>query len=72
MLFQYNAKESSVKLTYEPQPRPRAIAAFSGKTVVKVACGTNHTGFSHAFFMFSIMTNTDVNPVSLLVCCSCS
>jgi len=46
MLFQYNAKESSVKLTYDPQPRPRAIAAFSGKTVVKVACGTNHTGFS--------------------------
>ncbi|AQK46955.1 uncharacterized LOC100193728 [Zea mays] len=40
---EYNAKESSVKLTYEPQPRPRAIAAFSGKTVVKVACGTNHT-----------------------------
>nr|CAB3486058.1 unnamed protein product [Digitaria exilis] len=40
---EYNAKDSSVKLTYDPQPRPRAIAAFSGKTVVKVACGTNHT-----------------------------
>ncbi|XP_010934535.1 uncharacterized protein [Elaeis guineensis] len=40
---EYNVKESSVKLAYEPQPRPRAIAAFSGKTIVKVACGTNHT-----------------------------
>ncbi|THU64087.1 hypothetical protein C4D60_Mb01t22760 [Musa balbisiana] len=40
---EYNSKDSSVKLVYEPQPRPRAIAAFSGKTVVKVACGTNHT-----------------------------
>ncbi|OAY68344.1 Protein RCC2 [Ananas comosus] len=40
---EYNAKDSSVKLAYEPQPRPRAIATFSEKTVVKVACGTNHT-----------------------------
>ncbi|KAJ0964175.1 hypothetical protein J5N97_029297 [Dioscorea zingiberensis] len=40
---EYNVKDSSVKLAYEPQPRPRAIAAFSQKTVVKVACGTNHT-----------------------------
>ncbi|XP_062185049.1 uncharacterized protein LOC133888725 isoform X1 [Phragmites australis] len=40
---EYNAKEGSVKLTYDPQPRPRAIAALSGKTIVKVACGTNHT-----------------------------
>ncbi|RLM64376.1 hypothetical protein C2845_PM16G22990 [Panicum miliaceum] len=40
---EYNAKDSSVKLTYDPQPRPRAIATLSGKTVVKVACGTNHT-----------------------------
>uniref|UniRef100_A0A1D1XK72 Protein RCC2 n=1 Tax=Anthurium amnicola TaxID=1678845 RepID=A0A1D1XK72_9ARAE len=40
---QYNAKDSSIKLVYEAQSRPRAIAAFSGKTVVKVACGTNHT-----------------------------
>lgn len=43
-VLQYNAKDSSVKLAYEPQPRPRAIATFSEKTVVKVACGTNHTG----------------------------
>lgn len=42
--LQYNSKDSSVKLVYEPQPRPRAIATLSGETVVKVACGTNHTG----------------------------
>ncbi|PPD75840.1 hypothetical protein GOBAR_DD27227 [Gossypium barbadense] len=40
---EYNSKDSSVKLVYEPQPRPRAIATFSGETIVKVACGTNHT-----------------------------
>lgn len=40
---EYNSKDSSVKLVYEPQPRPRAIAKFSDKTIVKVACGTNHT-----------------------------
>lgn len=40
---EYNVKEGSVKLAYEPQHRPRAIAAFSGKKIVKVACGTNHT-----------------------------
>ncbi|RZC66598.1 hypothetical protein C5167_010302 [Papaver somniferum] len=41
---EYNTKDSSVKHAYEAQPRPKAIAAFAGKTVVKVACGTNHTG----------------------------
>ncbi|XP_037452304.1 protein RCC2-like isoform X3 [Triticum dicoccoides] len=40
---EYNAKVSSVSLVYDPQPHPRAIAALSGNTVVKVACGTNHT-----------------------------
>ncbi|RZC44782.1 hypothetical protein C5167_037733 [Papaver somniferum] len=40
---EYNTKDSSVKLAYEAQPRPKPIAAFAGKTVVKVACGTNHT-----------------------------
>ncbi|KAJ7524762.1 hypothetical protein O6H91_17G019900 [Diphasiastrum complanatum] len=40
---EYNAKESSVRLVYEAQPRPRAIAAFTGKTVTKVACGNNHS-----------------------------
>ncbi|XP_078445975.1 regulator of chromosome condensation (RCC1) family protein [Wolffia australiana] len=40
---EYNSKEGSVKLVYEAQSRPKAIAAFSEKTVLKVACGTNHT-----------------------------
>uniref|UniRef100_A0A5B6ZEZ2 Protein RCC2 n=1 Tax=Davidia involucrata TaxID=16924 RepID=A0A5B6ZEZ2_DAVIN len=40
---EYNTKESSVKLAYEAQPRPRAIASLAGDTIVKVACGTNHT-----------------------------
>lgn len=44
VLVQYNMKESSVKLVYEPQPRPRAIASLAGETIVKVACGSNHTG----------------------------
>lgn len=40
---EYNTKESSVKLVYEAQPRPRAINSLSGESIVKVACGTNHT-----------------------------
>ncbi|KAI4316904.1 hypothetical protein L6164_024832 [Bauhinia variegata] len=40
---EYNSKDSSVKLVYEAQPRPRAIATLAGETIVKVACGTNHT-----------------------------
>ncbi|KAK6939373.1 Regulator of chromosome condensation, RCC1 [Dillenia turbinata] len=40
---EYNTKDSSVRLAYEPQPRPRAIASLTGETIVKVACGTNHT-----------------------------
>lgn len=40
---EYNTKDSSVKLAYEAQPRPRAIASLSGETIVKVACGSNHT-----------------------------
>jgi hypothetical protein len=44
LLLQYNSKDSSVKLVYEAQPRPRAIASLAGETIVKVACGTNHTG----------------------------
>lgn len=42
--MQYNTKDSSVKLAYEAQPRPRAIVALAGEKIVKVACGTNHTG----------------------------
>ncbi|KAG6776548.1 hypothetical protein POTOM_020066 [Populus tomentosa] len=40
---EYNTKDSSIRLAYEAQPRPRAIASLAGKTIVKVACGTNHT-----------------------------
>ncbi|KAL1533340.1 protein RCC2-like [Salvia divinorum] len=40
---EYNTKDSSVRLAYEAQPRPRAIASLSGETIVKTACGTNHT-----------------------------
>ncbi|XP_020528211.1 protein RCC2 isoform X2 [Amborella trichopoda] len=40
---EYNARDSSVRLAYEAQPRPRAIASLAEKTIVKVACGTNHT-----------------------------
>ncbi|CAA3026843.1 Hypothetical predicted protein [Olea europaea subsp. europaea] len=40
---EYNTKDSSVRLAYEAQPRPKAIASLSGETIVKVACGTNHT-----------------------------
>ncbi|XP_048331915.1 uncharacterized protein LOC107420400 isoform X2 [Ziziphus jujuba] len=40
---EYNTKDSSVRLAYEAQPRPRAIATLAGETITKVACGTNHT-----------------------------
>lgn len=40
---EYNTKDSSVRLAYEAQPRPKAIASLAGETIVRVACGTNHT-----------------------------
>ncbi|CAI9281604.1 unnamed protein product [Lactuca saligna] len=40
---EYNMKESSVKLAYEAQPVPKAIASLSEETIIKVACGSNHT-----------------------------
>ncbi|PON93854.1 Regulator of chromosome condensation [Trema orientale] len=40
---EYNTKDSSVRLAYEAQPRPKSIASLAGDTIVKVACGTNHT-----------------------------
>ncbi|AAG12544.1 Unknown Protein [Arabidopsis thaliana] len=42
---EFNMKDSSVRLAYEAQPRPKAIASLAGETIVKVACGTNHTVF---------------------------
>lgn len=40
---EYNTKDSSVRLAYEAQPRPKAISSLAGETIVKVACGSNHT-----------------------------
>lgn len=40
---EYNTKDSSVRLAYEAQPRPKPISAFANETIVKVACGSNHT-----------------------------
>lgn len=40
---EYNAKEGSVKLVYEPQPTPRAIAALKEMEITKMACGTSHS-----------------------------
>ncbi|KAG5052090.1 hypothetical protein JHK87_004288 [Glycine soja] len=37
--LQYNSKDIPVRLLYEPQPRPRAIAALVGEAIVKVAYG---------------------------------
>lgn len=48
MCLQYNTKDSSVRLAYEAQPRPKAIASLAGEAIVKVACGTNHTGYYDA------------------------
>lgn len=47
---QYNTRNSSVLLAYEAQPCPKAVVCLAGETIVKVACGTNHTGF---FFISS-------------------
>ncbi|CAN6880240.1 unnamed protein product [Brassica oleracea] len=40
---EFNMKDSSVKLAYEAQPRPKAMASLAGETIVKVACGANHS-----------------------------
>lgn len=33
-----------MKIVFEPQPNPRKIQALAGKTIVKMACGNNHSG----------------------------
>eukprot|EP00879_Flechtneria_rotunda_P014497 GHRR01015149.1.p1 GENE.GHRR01015149.1~~GHRR01015149.1.p1 ORF type:complete len:445 (+),score=126.49 GHRR01015149.1:103-1437(+) len=38
---EYNAKDTSIKIMYEPQPTPKVIASLSG--VKQVACGHTHT-----------------------------
>ncbi|KAI8548913.1 hypothetical protein RHMOL_Rhmol07G0310700 [Rhododendron molle] len=40
---EYNTRNSSVLLAYEAQPCPKAVVSLAGETIVKVACGTNHT-----------------------------
>jgi hypothetical protein len=34
---EYNTKDSSVKMAFEPQPTPNPIQAFVGKQITKVA-----------------------------------
>ena len=51
--FQFNMKDGSVKLAYEAQPRPKAIASLAGETIVKVACGANHTGTTLILSIFA-------------------
>jgi len=55
-----------VRLVYEPQPRPRAIAALAGETVVKVACGTNHTGACYSFLDLGYMLLFTTFPLMIL------
>ncbi|KAG5556982.1 hypothetical protein RHGRI_007286 [Rhododendron griersonianum] len=40
---QYNTRNSSFLLAYEAQPCPKAVVSLARETIVKVACGTNHT-----------------------------
>lgn len=39
---EYNAKESSVKIMYQPQPSPEAIKAFKETTIRNFSVGHNH------------------------------
>lgn len=45
-----------MRLVYEAQPRPRAITSLAGETIVKVACGTNHTGDCYSMPNFSYLS----------------
>lgn len=49
-----------MKLAYEAQPRPKAVASLSGETIVKAACGTNHTGFNQFIYRYVVL----VGPIS--------
>lgn len=41
---EYNAAEFSIKLTYPPQPTPRAIeGVLADRKIVNIACGHNHS-----------------------------
>ena len=51
---EYNARDSSVKLVYAPQPQPRIVQALATVKVRAVACGTQHMlgkeNFEKSFF----------------------
>lgn len=58
-----------MRLAYEAQPRPRAIASLSGETIVKAACGVNHTGMQTvnlptAMYCYLVLSI----PYDVLVC----
>lgn len=39
----YNAKDTSIKLCYEPQHTPRLAKALEGKTITRITCGQQHS-----------------------------
>ena len=49
---EYNARDSSVKLVYAPQPTPRMVQALAAVKVRAVACGTQHMLGEFFFFFF--------------------
>lgn len=54
-----------MKLAYEPQPRPKAIASLAGETIVKAACGTNHTGICTKFLPYFLFLS---NQLYIILC----
>jgi alpha-tubulin suppressor-like RCC1 family protein len=46
---------ASIKIVFEPQPKPKAIASLAGTNIVAIAAGHNHalavddTGFAYAW-----------------------
>eukprot|EP00878_Enallax_costatus_P035305 GHUV01039327.1.p1 GENE.GHUV01039327.1~~GHUV01039327.1.p1 ORF type:complete len:342 (+),score=105.15 GHUV01039327.1:364-1389(+) len=39
----YNAKDTSIKIMYDPQPTPAVITDFLGVNITQIACGHSHT-----------------------------
>ena len=61
-----------MRLAYEAQPRPRAIASLSGETIVKAACGTNHTGIQMVNYLSQCIILVYYILYNVLACNSCS
>eukprot|EP00798_Chlamydomonas_sp_ICE-L_P030066 gene30066-35035_t len=40
---QYNAKDSSISIVFDAQPKPKLVPDLATKTVTRIACGTNHS-----------------------------